>query len=308
MKRGTPDHPKAAALAQALGCHWLTAVGLLEVLWHFTAKYSPRGDIGKWSDEHIAAALKWDGEAAALVRALVSERWLDDHAKYRLVVHDWHEHADETTKKYLARNGLTFASLDRPLSRHVRKKSGHVETISGNVAPAYTNTRANAVAVAGAIAKPLPEPEPGQANDTPPEPALPADAGPVVAVDPSTNGSGHPKRPDAVAEVFGHWQEAMGKRRAVLDEKRRNCIRARLREGHSVDDLRKAVDGYRASPWHRGANERRQVYDSLTLILRDAEHVERGMALADEHGPPGRGSPGVKHGLPVAGPWERADG
>lgn len=142
MKRGTPDHPKTLALMDSLACPKPMAVGILELLWHFTARYAPQGDIGRWSDANIAAGVCWAGDPSALVRALLSSGWLDEHAKHRLVVHDWHDHADDATKKHIQRNELRFATASR-------KRPVSVETsrdLSRHVTPA--------VAVAVAVAKP----------------------------------------------------------------------------------------------------------------------------------------------------------
>ena len=111
MKRGTPDHPKVDGLMDSLSIPRYAAVGLLESLWHMTMRYAVAGDIGKFTDEQIARRLGWDGEAQALVAALLANRWLDVGADCRLVVHDWHEHADQTVKRYVASKGLAFASL-----------------------------------------------------------------------------------------------------------------------------------------------------------------------------------------------------
>lgn len=148
MKRGTPDHPKVSVLMQVLVCERATAVGLLELLWHFTARYAPRGDIGRWTDDRIAAWLGWTGEPSAIVSALIHSGWLDVHPSFRLVVHDWHDHADDTTRKHLKRHRLTFISK-------VRRVSGQVQTFPDN-----THQRRPAVAVAVAVAKPEPEPQP----------------------------------------------------------------------------------------------------------------------------------------------------
>lgn len=109
MKRGTPEHPKMSALMDALRCSRATAVGLLELLWHFTGRYAPRGDLGRWPDQRIAEAISWEGEPAIIIRVLVQTGWLDACRENRLVVHDWKDHADDTTKKYLTRKGLEFA-------------------------------------------------------------------------------------------------------------------------------------------------------------------------------------------------------
>lgn len=109
MKRGATDHPKVFALADALALPQYAAVGIVESLYHWCARYAPRGDIGRWPDAAIARGIGWTGEPGALVSALVQTGWLDtpDNGP-RLVLHQIAEHADEAWKKNLARNGLTF--------------------------------------------------------------------------------------------------------------------------------------------------------------------------------------------------------
>lgn len=103
MKRGTPDSPKFKRLCRILKVSAVQGVGHLELLWHFAADYAQPGDIGKWSDEDIADACGWDGDAGAFVDALVLARWLDPCRKHRLVVHDWAQHTDNATKRSLQR-------------------------------------------------------------------------------------------------------------------------------------------------------------------------------------------------------------
>jgi len=110
MKRGTIEHPKLKKLAKSLDISTYAAVGLLECLWHFTARYAQPGDVGKYSNDEIALGLYWEGDPDELVNALVANRWIDEHPEFRLVVHDWHEHADQTLKRSLAKQGLVFAS------------------------------------------------------------------------------------------------------------------------------------------------------------------------------------------------------
>lgn len=103
-------------------------------------------------------------------------------------------------------------------------------------------------------------------------------------------------RSTEIEVVFGHWKSVLDHPRAVLDEKRKSLIRARLASGFSVEDLKLAIDGCRASPFHQGDNERRQVYDGIELIFRDASKVEQFMSYAVRppptrnghliHGPP----------------------
>ncbi|MBV6340973.1 hypothetical protein [Candidatus Magnetobacterium casense] len=109
MKRGTPRHPKVACLASTLGITQYAAVGLLEMLWHFTAEFARDGGIGKYSDDVIKAALSYDGDSTTLINALASCGWIDRCDCHRLRIHDWKEHADQTVQKVLAKHNQTFA-------------------------------------------------------------------------------------------------------------------------------------------------------------------------------------------------------
>ena len=109
MKRGTSRHPKLAMLCRRLGLTRRDAVGLLELLWEYTAEFSFTGNIGKFSDEDIADAVEWRGNVGELISALVYAGWLDPCPKHRLVVHDWAEHAPDYVKKRVSRLKLAFA-------------------------------------------------------------------------------------------------------------------------------------------------------------------------------------------------------
>lgn len=68
-------------------------VGLLERLWHATAREARDGRIGaKFDESDIAELVGWVGEANQLIEALVAERWLDRDAEGVLCVHDWDDH------------------------------------------------------------------------------------------------------------------------------------------------------------------------------------------------------------------------
>jgi hypothetical protein len=82
-----------------------------------------------------------------------------------------------------------------------------------------------------------------------------------------------------VESIFSYWCEMTGHTRARLDPKREATIGAMLRVGYSVDDLCLAVDGCVASPYHQGMNDRNTVYDSIGLIFRNADHVDKFMRL-----------------------------
>ena len=60
-------------------------------------------------------------------------------------------------------------------------------------------------------------------------------------------------------------------------------IRERLAGGHSVADLKAAIDGYQASPWHRGQNDASREYLQLEMMVRDDSKVAAGIELAERH-------------------------
>lgn len=153
MKRNAPMHPKTLTLASMLALRRYEAVGLLELLWHFTAQFCPQGDVGKRTDAQIAAALDWPQDRAAeLMKALVDCGWLDAHPEHRLVVHDWHDHADGTCDKYLSDHGLKYAT-----SRDPRRRSGSSDGSSRDKSRQVATSRDSR---AGArVPEPEPEPE-----------------------------------------------------------------------------------------------------------------------------------------------------
>ncbi len=84
-------------------------------------------------------------------------------------------------------------------------------------------------------------------------------------------------------EVFEAWVESPtligGRRRgaARLDGKRMEAIVQRLRDGYEVADLADACRGWTRIPHNRGdgTDTRGQKFDSLTMILRNADQVDR---------------------------------
>lgn len=99
-------------LATRLGIDLCHAGGILEFLWHFAMRYSPQGNIGKFSNIAIAKRIGWSGDPDKLADALVAARWLDHDSAHRLVIHDWPDHCDRSVKKYLAEQQLPFIRAD----------------------------------------------------------------------------------------------------------------------------------------------------------------------------------------------------
>lgn len=96
-------------------CHTL-ACGMTEKLFHYAARYSSEGDVGKHTDSRIARAIGWVWDAEWLIKTLISSGWLDT-GTHRLFVHDWHVHSDDTCDRYLADNGLRYANGSPPRSK-----------------------------------------------------------------------------------------------------------------------------------------------------------------------------------------------
>src|SRR6185437_13341159 len=103
--RAVPDHPKFADFKRRLGLTKGCALGYLECIWHFTGRFTPAGNIGKYQDSAIEAWVEWNGEPGQLVAALIESGWAHGHDNpdFRVVIHDWSEHADDIVNTVLAR-------------------------------------------------------------------------------------------------------------------------------------------------------------------------------------------------------------
>lgn len=190
MKRGTPEHPKTRALARALAVPLAQAVGHLEMLWHWTARFAPTGAVGRFGASVIAESCAWQGDPDVLIAAMTGadSRWLDTDEQHGLIVHDWPQHADDAVHRQLARSGTRFANGDVPrltrLSTEERKEAEAAFKKGARRAPKVRLT-APGVRPAVAVAVPLP----GHAVAVP-GPAV-ADAVAVPADDDGTSPDTH---------------------------------------------------------------------------------------------------------------------
>jgi hypothetical protein len=105
------QHTKLKRLVRALKVPQYAAVGILESLWHLTAREAPEGNIGKLSNEDIAAWMDWEGDPDQLITGLVSSGWIDEVTGSRLLIHDWYEHADDATKLAIKRKKATVSEF-----------------------------------------------------------------------------------------------------------------------------------------------------------------------------------------------------
>ena len=88
---------------------------------------------------------------------------------------------------------------------------------------------------------------------------------------------------DVPMELFRYWQRRCGHTQARPTAERLRAVRARMAEGYSETDVRRAIDGCASSAWHRGENEQGRRFDDLTLICRSGSRLEgfAGMATDD---------------------------
>ena len=86
---------------------------------------------------------------------------------------------------------------------------------------------------------------------------------------------------DVIERVFEAWIKSTGKdsTRTKLDSKRRARIKWAIDNYPEVDVL-DAVVGWANSPFHSGKNAQRKIYNDITLLLRDAAHLEQMRDLA----------------------------
>ena len=153
-------------LAALLGVKKHAAVGIMEMLWHFAARYSPCGNIGKYSNEAIAAALEWEiTDADALISALVKCRWLDamENPDVRLYVHDWHVHGQDSSDKFLLQKGLTYANGVAPR----RKIKNKVQTSTDKYRPRQRKYRQVQTSLAETVSVSVSESVSPRVTDTP---------------------------------------------------------------------------------------------------------------------------------------------
>lgn len=101
MKSQTLNGMKFKRLVRNLGCRQFQAVGILESIWMMAQTSAVQGDIGRFSDEDIAAWIDYDGNEVELIEALVNAGYLDRCEVYRLVIHDWEDHCPSWTKSHV---------------------------------------------------------------------------------------------------------------------------------------------------------------------------------------------------------------
>ena len=84
------------------------------------------------------------------------------------------------------------------------------------------------------------------------------------------------KASNDVFEIFSYWKEVMKmSNNSILNAKRDKAVKARLKEGYTVDQIKLAIVGCSMTPHNMGQNDNGKKYNDLELICRDGTNVER---------------------------------
>ena len=87
---------------------------------------------------------------------------------------------------------------------------------------------------------------------------------------------------EAVDRIFAFWLSATGRSAATTRKtpERTSKIKARLRDGYTERDIRRAIANVAQSEFHQGAKGTR--YDDITLICRNGSYLEKYRDMSDE--------------------------
>ncbi|GEM_PF-3165637 len=304
---GLATHPKTKKLVRRLGGD---GAWRLVCLFLWCASHKPDGNLSGLSDEDIELAVDWAGGEGEFVATLCDVGFLDGEEFCR-TIHDWEEHNPWVAGSEARSEKARWAALCKKYGRAeaARRMPEYAERIGGAVSEHAAECQGQAVSTADAVLEgasstrvavpesasslplaesstapsPSPSPSPSPKDQTP----LSADADPGAPVD-APESTATPK-PDAVQEVFAYWQEVMQSPRSVLDDKRRKAIKTALKNGHSPEDLRRAIRGCSKTPHNMGQNDRREKYNGIDVILRSADQIDRFIANDRGQDSPGAG-------------------
>lgn len=169
---------------------------------------------------------------ARLITALVTARWMERCAPHRLIVHHWHDHADEAVRKFLGRNKLRFLT-----------DLQNVETVSRQCLD-----KSPTVSVT-----PEPEPEPSQGQQHTSPPGFAAD-GELWADKDSPVGIENDAVDVAPKTVFDAWNAmpAPFPKCRELTKKRRAAIKTRWCDKSWRENWRDGLERMQRSRFCRG--------------------------------------------------------
>lgn len=124
------QHPKTRKLARLLDCSIPTAIGHLNLLWHFALKYAPDGNLARFDCDEIGDGCMWEGDGARFTEALIQSGWLDTNTSAETAIHDWHEYGG----KYVQRKETNAQRMREARANHKqdtkKPRAKHVQRTS----------------------------------------------------------------------------------------------------------------------------------------------------------------------------------
>ena len=87
---------------------------------------------------------------------------------------------------------------------------------------------------------------------------------------------------ESIDVVFSFWKETLNHPKAILSKDRIGFIKARIIEGHTVEECKQAILGCKASSYHMGDNNGHKIYDSIELIFRKGDKFEQFMGYLNQ--------------------------
>lgn len=258
VKKGTEALLKFRNLQDLLGLDVWECEGLLSALWRVTAANCPAGDIGRFTDEHVAQGIGWRRcEPEKLMQALIESRWIEPSKAHRLIVHDWPDHCEDSVHKGMARRGLYFANGERPkMTRLSADERAEIELLYN-----AQNGRPQSTPKTDAL---------GERTS----PALPGHALPGLALPTNTGRRAHAKAKGAPKEP-----EIAGVSKETFQAGKKTSILAEVTAAMLFDD-QLLLD------WYTKATHQRKpiVRHSEQNLLRVFGAAERAIALGENPG------------------------
>jgi hypothetical protein len=233
---------------------WLWVCGLCWCNGHHTNGEIRRADLvalspGTWNEKQLGKL------SAALVSVGL---WIENGSDF--IVHDYDQYQSEALRENVE---------DRREYERSRKAAQRAAKNPHRIGPVAQVSRRD---MSGTV------PGDMSGKSPPPVPSRPVPSRPIEEAIASSVGLA-PDRPDVVS-VFDRWRTLFEHPKAKLDAKRSRLIAAAIKS-HGADMCLRALEGYSRDPFTLGTNDRHKRFDEIELLLKDAQHIERGCGLID---------------------------
>lgn len=198
------------------------------------------------------------------------------------------ENPNVATKAFKLLDSLRIPNMHKGLLINALREFGKhfdqnkLEPIESSIEPFDNPFDTSSKTIAVSIATTKPEPETKTSVD------LTADV-------PAKDDKGE-KKNAIIERIFAYWQEVMNSHRSSLDKDRRTAIEKALKN-YRPEDICDAIRGCAMTPHNMGENEQKTKYNAITLILRNADNIDRFINKA-------RSNP---NGKPIGEPQSEAE-